>query len=68
MIVYTGIGCNPSGKHTEQEFINIMKNIFIHQPANSIAEHRFKHWTLPHDFIHFTLIDWVEYSGAILIN
>jgi hypothetical protein len=25
---------------------------------------QFKDWFLPDDFIFFTLIDWIEYSGA----
>ena len=65
-VFYTGVGCHPSGKHTEQEFIAIMKKLFIHSRNGTVQ--RFKHWTLPYDFIHFTLIDWVDYSGANLIN
>ena len=34
MIYYTGIGSNPSGVHTEEEFLTIMRGLF-------------KGWTLP---------------------
>jgi hypothetical protein len=68
-IFYTGIGCRPYGKHTQQEFVQLMKNLFIHQTyVPCIQEGRFKQWTLPHDFVHFTLEDWVEFSGAVIID
>lgn len=72
-IFYTGIGCNKSGQHTEDEFLNIMNREFTHKTwrhelAQTPREHHyqltFKDWILPDDFIFFTLTDWIEYSGA----
>jgi hypothetical protein len=66
LVFYTGIGCHPSGKHTEQEFVTIMKNIFIYSPNRTFET--FKHWRLPGDFVRFTTRDWVEYAGALIID
>ena len=72
-ILYTGIGCNESGEHTEKEFLNIMRKEFTHKtwrfelkeiPRENHYQLRFKDWILPDDFIFFTLLDWIEYSGA----
>jgi len=56
-IFYTGIGSLPRGKHTEHEFIQVMKHIFLDPCIH-----------LSHDFVHFTLEDWVKFSGAIIID
>jgi len=72
-ILYTGIGSNESGEHTEKEFLNIMRKEFTHKtwrfelkeiPRENHYQLRFKDWILPDDFIFFTLSDWIEYSGA----
>ena len=72
-ILYDGIGCNKTGEHTENEFLNIMKREFTHKTWRyelkkiSRENHyqlQFKDWILPDDFIFFTLTDWIEYSGA----
>lgn len=72
-IFYTGIGCNKSGEHTEQKFLEIMKKEFTHKswrheftiiPREIHYQLQFKDWILPDDFIFFTLTDWIEYSGA----
>jgi hypothetical protein len=72
-ILYTGIGSNESGEHTEKEFLNIMRKEFTHKtwrfelkeiPRENHYQLRFKDWVLPDDFIFFTLSDWIEYSGA----
>ena len=72
-IYYTGIGCNKSGEHTENEFLNIMNREFTYKtwkreleiiPREYYCELQFKDWILPDDFIFFTLTDWIEYSGA----
>jgi len=76
-IFYTGIGSNITGKHTEQEFLNIMNREFTHKtwrhelatiPRESHYQLSFKDWILPDDFIFFTLSDWIEYSGAEITN
>lgn len=72
-IYYTGIGCNKTGQHTENEFLNIMNREFTHKswryelgiiPREHPHQLQFKDWILPDDFIFFTLTDWIEYSGA----
>jgi hypothetical protein len=72
-ILYSGIGSNESGEHTEKEFLNIVRKEFTHKtwrfelkeiPRENHYQLRFKDWILPDDFIFFTLSDWIEYSGA----
>ena len=72
-IFYTGIGSNKTGQHTEDEFLNIMSREFSHKnwhlefkliQREQHYQCKFKDWILPDDFIFFTLIDWIEYSGA----
>jgi len=65
-ILYTGIGCNKIGKHTEIEFLNIMNTNFTHRnwKNSNVDQLQFKDWVLPDDFIFFELPDWIEYSGA----
>ena len=72
-IFYTGIGSNQSGKHTVDEFLNIMKKTFMYKewkheltifPRETHYQLQFKDWYLPDDFVFFTLDDWIEYSDA----
>ena len=77
-IFYTGIGCKPSGIHTENEFLEIMNREFTHknwkleyQLMSILGENekeneqlKYKDFILPDDFTFFTLADWIEYSGA----
>lgn len=72
-VYYSGVGCNPTHKHTTDEFIDIMKCEFQHKSwANDIdtygKEHlpelHYKDWVLPDDFCFFTLDDWLGFSGA----
>ena len=67
-ILYSGIGANKNGIHTEREFLAIMnKECTWKDWNNSIswpAQLDFKDWILPDDFIFFTLDDWIEYAGA----
>ncbi len=76
-VYYSGIGCKDGYKHTVQEFIEIMKNEFQHKSwenelkmfdKSDILELNFNDWILPDDFCFFTLEDWIEYSGAIMID
>jgi hypothetical protein len=77
-ILYDGIGSNPSGEHTEEEFLKIMSKEFTHKNWSTTLkrierreEHDqfvFKDWILPDDFVFFTLNDWIEYSGAEIGN
>ena len=63
-ILYDGIGSNPTGEHTEEEFLEIMAKLFTNK--KKIGEHKFNEWTLPKDYVFFTLADWLEYSGAVM--
>ncbi len=72
-IFYTGIGCNTKGQHTEQEFLDIMNKEFAHKkwsieleiiPIKNHYQLQYNNWFLPDDFIFFSLIYWIEYSGA----
>lgn len=78
MILYDGIGADPSGNHTEERFLEIMKRDIENKkwqrrPEENIVnwffenefQLKFKDWILPDDFCFFTLDDWIEYSGAI---
>jgi hypothetical protein len=76
-IFYTGIGCNKTGEHSEAEFLNIMDREFTHKnwkyelekiPREQHYQLQFNDWILPDDFIFFTLKDWIEYSGAEIVN
>lgn len=75
-IRYDGIGSNNVEEHTEKEFLDIMKKEFINRNWNEAFKYiprefhyqcHFKDWVLPDDFIFFTLVDWIEYSGAEII-
>jgi len=76
-IFYTGIGSNPTGEHSENEFLNIMSREFTHKiwryelekiPREYHPQLTYKDWVLPDDFIFFTLSDWIDYSGAEIIS
>jgi hypothetical protein len=76
-IMYSGIGCNITEEHTVEEFLNIMhrevtnKNWGLELLRNSRETNyqlQFNGRNLPNDFILFTLNDWIEYSGAELVD
>ena len=76
-ILYTGIGSKQNSLHTEGEFLSIMNKEFTHKtwrheltllPKEEHWQLKFKDWILPDDFVFFTLSDWIEYSGAEIIN
>jgi len=76
-ILYDGIGANKTGEHTEEEFVNIMNREFSHKdwglefkivPKEQHYQCLFKDWILPDNFIFFTLQDWIDYSGAIIVE
>jgi hypothetical protein len=68
-IFYTGIGCNDTFIHSEIDFLSIMNAEFTQQPKLLQAyQVKFKDWVLPDDFVFFTLLDWIEYSGADFIQ
>jgi len=77
MIFYTGFGAKPNGIHTEDEFLEIMKNQIVSSEwsyrlqfcsddeKNELT--KFKDYILPNDFILFSFDDWLDYSGANII-
>ena len=76
-ILYDGIGCNKTGEHTENEFLNIMNREFTYKnwtyelvliPRKYHWQLQFNDWILPEEFKFFSLKDWIEYSGAEIIN
>jgi hypothetical protein len=78
-IFYTGIGCDASHNHTISRFIEIMKSEFMHKSwkneilVSSLTKRKhyqldFGDWNLPDDFVFFTLEDWLEYSGAVVLS
>jgi hypothetical protein len=76
-IFYTGIGCKEGYHHNKDEFMNIMKNEFTfkewrHELNNIGRENhyqlQYKDWVLPDDFIFFTLDNWIDYSGAEIVD
>jgi len=76
-IFYTGIGCNQTGEHSEKEFLDIMNREFTNRnwrlellryPREYNCQLQFKEWVLPNEFVLFTLYDWIEYSGAELVE
>jgi hypothetical protein len=78
MIHYDGVGADPSGVHTDEQFVEIMKRDVENKkwqrrpetnPFNWIYENeiqlKFNDWVLPDDFCYFTLDDWIDYAGAV---
>jgi len=65
-IVYTGIGAKESNNHSIEEFLNIMKHASSHyyEMTSLGFEMEYKNYSLPNDFIQFTLEEWIDYSGA----
>lgn len=73
-IFYTGTG-SYKDEYTEAEFLEIMKNEFTDKNWDEVSYEKkirqlqYNEWNLPNDFVVFTLLDWIEYSGAnIVIN
>jgi hypothetical protein len=73
-IFYTGVG-STKNEYSEREFLEIMKNEFTDKNWDEVPYEKklrqlqCNEWNLPNDFILFTLLDWIEYSGAnIIIN
>jgi hypothetical protein len=77
-VLYTGIGANESHIHTVQQFLEIMHYNFTNRNWLSDPIYRvsgrnhyqlqYKDWNLPDEFIKFKLPDWIDYSGAELID
>ncbi len=74
-IAYDGIGSTPSKTvFTEEEFVNLMNKTVTYKNWKDVPiilksiQLNYKDWVLPDDFIFFTIHDWIEYSGARVIN
>ncbi len=77
-VLYDGIGANESGIHTVEEFLYIMNRDLTNKNWSEDFLYRvmgrndyrlqFKKYVLPEDFKFFTLNDWIEYSGAKLVD
>lgn len=76
-ILYSGIGCNITEEHTVEEFLNIMNREYtfrnwrlelLKYPREYNYQLQFKDWILPNEFVLFTLDDWIEYSGAEIVD
>ena len=65
-ILYNGIGAKESEIHSIEEFLNIMKNAPLHyyEMTSLGFNMEYKNYSLPDDFIKFTLEEWIEYTGA----
>lgn len=65
-ILYNGIGAKESEIHSIEEFLNIMKHASPHyyEMTQLGFDMEYKNYSLPDDFIKFTLEEWIEYSGA----
>ena len=67
-IFYTGIGSNENGEHSPDDFFIIMTREFTNRDWTGVPNDDYRldfgAWQLPIDFIHFSLNDWIEYSGA----
>ena len=67
-IMYSGIGSNESEIHTVNEFLNIMKSEdalnHYYEMSSYGVDMEYKNYTLPYDFLKFTLNEWLDYSGA----
>jgi hypothetical protein len=65
-IFYSGLGSKDTGIHSVEEFLNIMKNASSHyDEMTSLGfDMEYKNYLLPHDFIQFTLEEWLDYTGA----
>jgi len=65
MILYTGIGCHPSGRHSEQDFLRRIRQEFYPLGGPYRPDQLdFENTMLPRDFATFTLEQWMRFSGA----
>ena len=67
-IRYSGIGSKNNEFHTVDEFLSIMKSEdsvkhYYEMSAFGI-DMEYNNYTLPYDFLNFTLDEWLDYSGA----
>ena len=67
-IHYSGIGANKNEIHTVDEFLSIMRSedalTHYYEMSHYGFDMGYKNYTLPYDFLTFTLDEWLDYSGA----
>ena len=67
-IHYSGMGAKETEIHSIEEFLNIMNHPDSHKHFYEMTSFgvnmEYKKYSLPDDFIKFTLEDWIDYSGA----
>ena len=64
-VLYDGIGAKKSAHHTTDEFLSIMKRNFVDNNIYAVV-HGESH--SPETLGTFNLRDWLEWSGAILMQ
>lgn len=78
-INYTGTGSDGRDFYTEQDFLELMNKECTHKKWTKDLYYievdrendyrlQFGSWYLPDDFMFFSLKDWIEYSGATLVE
>ena len=78
-IVYSGIGWDGRDVYNEKDFLALMHREFTNRDwsqdiiyknvgRENYYQLQFKDFYLPDDFMFFSLKDWLEYSGAEVIN
>ena len=78
-IVYSGIGWDGRDVYNEEDFLALMHREFTNRDwsqdiiyknvgRENYYQLQFKDFYLPDDFMFFSLRDWIEYSGAEVIN
>lgn len=66
-VYYTGIGAKrKSGKHTKEEFLDVMRKTFVEKPSASyrlVWGSQFQ----PEKMKNYTFAQWVRWSGAEVV-
>lgn len=64
IVYYTGLGARNNGNHTREQFLKLMRNVFLGSDAYyDIFGSEFD----PNILENFTFKDWIVWSGAKLI-
>jgi len=67
-IHYSGIGAHESEIHSITQFLNIMNHPDNHSVYYAMTSYgidmEYNNYSLPADFKHFSLEEWLQYSGA----
>ena len=64
-VLYSGIGAKDSTQHTTDEFLRIMKRNFVDNEIYGILNGESHD---PEKLRNFNLRDWLEWSGAVLMQ